>query len=68
MYSFGDVDARDRDHSVVVHLLDELARELDRLHVRAEGTSEDALEEGLDLVLDVPEDAHPAGLCPAPEL
>ena len=30
---------------MVLHLLDELARELDRLHVRAEGSAEDALEQ-----------------------
>ena len=32
---------------MVVHLLDELARELDRLHVRAESAPEDALEQAL---------------------
>ena len=45
---------------MVVHLLRELARELDRLDVRPEGAAEDALEEGLDLLLDCPED-HGAG-------
>ena len=54
-----DVDARDGDVLVVVHLLLELARELDRLHVRAEGTAEDALEEGLELLFDGSE--HGAG-------
>src|SRR5207237_38253 len=48
----GNVDARDRDGAVVVHLLDELARELDGLHVRPEGAAEYALAEGFDLVLD----------------
>jgi hypothetical protein len=43
---------------VVLHLLDELPRQLDRLHVRAEGASEDAFEEAFDPVLDVPENAH----------
>jgi hypothetical protein len=43
---------------VILHLLDELARELDRLHVRAEGAAEDSLEKAFDLVLDVSEDAH----------
>ena len=50
------VDARHGDRLVVVHLLRELARELHRLHVRPEGTPEDALEERLDLLLDCPED------------
>jgi len=53
---------------VVLHLLDELARQLDWLHVRAEGAAEDPLEQALDLVLDVPENAHATGLCPGPEL
>ena len=48
-----DVDPRDRDGLAVVHLLRELARELDGLDVRAERTPEDALEERLDLVLDL---------------
>jgi len=43
---------------VVLHLLDELPSELDRLHVRAKGAAEDTLEEAFDLVLDVPQDAH----------
>ena len=49
---------------MVLHLLDELARELDRLHVRAKGTAEDTLEKAFDLVLDVPEDAHAGGVMP----
>ena len=40
-----DVDPRDGDRLVVVHLLRELPRELDGLHVRAERAAEDALEE-----------------------
>ena len=47
-----DVDARDGDGAVVVHLLRELARELDGLDVRLEGTAEHALDERFDLVLD----------------
>ena len=58
MYSFGHVHPRDRDRAVVVHLLRELARQLDRLDVGAEGTAEDALEQRLDLALDRAEHAH----------
>jgi hypothetical protein len=54
----GDVDARDRDGAVLVHLLGELARELDGLHVGPEGTAEHPLEEAFDLLLDAAEDAH----------
>jgi hypothetical protein len=43
---------------VVVHLLRQLARELDGLDVRAESTAKQALEQALDLVLDVPQDRH----------
>ncbi len=53
-----DVDARDRDGAVLVHLLRELARELDGLDVRPEGAPEDPLEEALDLALDCAKDAH----------
>ena len=53
-----DVDPRDGDGAVVVHLLDELARELDRLDVRPEGTAEHALDERFDLVLDRAENAQ----------
>ena len=49
---------------MVLHLLDQLARELDRLDVRPKGAAEDALEQALDPVLDVPEDAHAAGVMP----
>ncbi len=37
---------------MIVHLLHELARELDRLYVRAKGAPEDAFEETFDLGLD----------------
>jgi hypothetical protein len=50
-----DVDARDRDVLVLVPLLDQLARELDGLHVRAERAAEHALEERLELGFDVAE-------------
>jgi hypothetical protein len=49
------VDARHRHVPVVVHLLDQLARELDRLDVRTERTAEDALEERLELGFDIAE-------------
>src|SRR4029079_12585099 len=62
------VHPRDGDHLVVLHLLDQLARQLDRLHMGAKRTPEDTLEKAFQLVLDVPEDAHPGGVCPAPEL
>ena len=55
-----DVDARDRDRAVVVHLLDELPRQLDRLHVRPEGTTEHALDECFDLLFDRAENAQRA--------
>src|SRR5204863_392396 len=48
----GDVDPGDRDRAMVLHLLCQLPRQLDRLDVRSERTAEDALEEGLDLSLD----------------
>jgi hypothetical protein len=37
---------------MVVHLLGELPRELDRLDIRPERTAEDTLEESLDLSFD----------------
>jgi hypothetical protein len=58
------VHARDGDDAVVLHLLHELARELDRLHMRAESPAEDSFEQALDLVLDVPQDAHLGGGMP----
>src|SRR5215211_13937 len=53
-----DVHARDRLRLVLVHLARELAGELDRLHARSEGAAEGALNEALELRLDVPEHAH----------
>src|SRR5207302_3743599 len=50
-----DVDARHRGRAVLVHLLRELARELDRLDVGAEGAAEDALEDLLQPLLDSPQ-------------
>ena len=52
------VDARDGDHAVIVHLLRELACKLDGLDMRSESASEDALEQRLDLLLDIPENRH----------
>jgi hypothetical protein len=52
---------------MVFHLLDQLARKLDRLHVRAKSAAEDAFEKALDLVFDVPEDAHLGRVIPPPE-
>ena len=40
---------------MIVHLLRELPCELDGLHVRAKGASEDTLEEGFDLSLECAE-------------
>ena len=57
-----DVDARDRDRPVLVHLLRQLSRQLDRLDVRPEGTAEHPLEEAFDLLLDGAEDAHAVGV------
>src|SRR5205085_2101825 len=53
-----DIGARDRDGLVVLHLLRELARDLDGLHARLEGAAEGALEESLELRFQVAEDAH----------
>jgi hypothetical protein len=58
-----DVHARDRDVPVVVHLLRELARQLDRLDVRSEGAPEHAFEQALDLRFDAAEHGHCAGCC-----
>src|SRR3954468_16402525 len=46
------IHARDRSRAVLVHLLRELARELDRLDVRAEGAAEDTFEDALQPLLD----------------
>ena len=53
---------------MLVHLLRELARELDGLHVRPERTPEHPFEEALDLALDCAKDAHDAGRLPLPSL
>ena len=58
------VHARDGDHPVVVHLLGELARQLDRLHVCTEGATEDAFEQGLDLRLNGAEHGYRRGCFP----
>ena len=44
-----------------VHLLGQLARDLDRLHLRGEGTAEDPFDEVLDPLLKVAQDAHGFG-------
>ena len=46
----GHVGARDRHGLVLVHLARELARELDRAHLGAEGAPEGALDEAGDLL------------------
>ena len=56
-----DVDVRDGDVAVVVHLLDQLARQLDGLDVRAERAAEHAFEEALDLRFDGAQDCHEQG-------
>ena len=43
---------------MVVHLLHEFPRELDRLNVGSERTPEDAFEEALDLRFDGAQDSH----------
>ncbi len=53
-----DVDAGHGDRAVVVHLLGELAGDLDGLHVRLERASEHALDECFDLVFDRAENAQ----------
>jgi hypothetical protein len=49
----GDVDARDGDHLVVLHLLGELVRQLDRLHARLERAAERALHQAAELRLQI---------------
>ena len=61
------VDPRDRDGAVLVHLLRELPRELDGLHVGAEGAAEQPFEEALDPALDCAKDAHSTGEPPSIE-
>jgi hypothetical protein len=47
---------------VVVHLLHELPRQLDRLDVRAEGATEHAFEEAFDLRFEGAQDRHEQGV------
>jgi len=54
-----DVDAGNGDRAVLVHLLCELARKLDRLDVRPKSTAENPLEKGLDFLFDCAEDHVP---------
>ena len=49
----GHVDARDAGGLVGVHLLGQLAGQLDRLHLGAEGAAEDPLDEAFDPTLEV---------------
>ena len=49
----GDVDAGHPGGLVGVHLLSQLAGELDRLHLGAEGAAEDPLDEAFDPTLEV---------------
>ena len=53
-----DVRAGNGDGLVVLHLLRELARDLDRLDARLERPAEGALEQPLELRFQVSEDAH----------
>ena len=53
----GHVDALDRGGLVGVHLLGELAGDLDRLHAGAEGAAEHALDEALDAGFKVAQNA-----------
>jgi len=53
----GNVDARNGGGSVGVHLLGQLARDLDRLHLRREGATEDPFDEALDARFKVSQDA-----------
>src|SRR6185437_13646050 len=53
-----DVDAVDRDRAVVVHLLGQLAGQLDGLHGRSERATEEAFDKAPDPAFDVAENAH----------
>ena len=59
------VDARDRDRAVVVHLLRELSRQLDRLHLRPERAPEHALDQALDSLFHRPQERHRRNLAPS---
>src|SRR5205823_2871452 len=54
-----NVDARDGGGPVGVHLLRQLAGQLDRLDLRREGTAEHPLDEVLDSLLEVSQNADP---------
>src|SRR5256885_3843721 len=54
----GDVRAAQRHRAVVVHLLGELARELDGPHLGAEDAAEGALDEIGEFAFKIAEDAH----------
>src|ERR1019366_7255381 len=56
----GDVRVRDRAGLVLLHLACELARDLHRAHLGAEGTTERAFDEAGDLALEAPEHTHDA--------
>ena len=65
----GHVDARDRGGAVRVHLRRQLARDLDRLHLRGEGTAEHPFNEVLDPLLEVAQNADDSpSLGPRPRL
>ena len=53
-----DVDAVDRDRAVVVHLLGQLAGQLDGLDRRSERATEEAFDKAPDPPFDVAENAH----------
>jgi hypothetical protein len=54
----GDVDGLDGDDLVVIHLLGQLAGQLDGLDVRLEGPADAALEDALQLALDPSQKPH----------
>ena len=62
----GDDRARDREGLVLLHLPRELARDLDRTHLRAEGTAERAFDEAGDLAFEASENAHGRALTAVP--
>ena len=54
----GDVGARNRHGAVLVHLLGQLVRDLDRAHLGLEDAAERALDEAGDAILEVAQHAH----------
>ena len=54
----GHVHARDGDHLVLLHLLRQLVRELDRLDAGLEGAPEGPFDESAELRLEVAQNAH----------